>query len=492
MLDRERLKKQMEPFFRPRSVAVIGATNNLTKWGSWITGHILSGGFEGALYPVHPRDTEVLGRKAYAKVTDIPGPVDLAFITIPAVKVAGALEECAAKGIRAAVVITSDFSETGDEGTRREEEIVEVARSHGMRVIGPNTMGITSTEVTLHAIGAPVTPTPGNIAFLSQSGNLGTQMLYWAAGQGVGICRFVGTGNEADLSLSEILAYLGDDPCSKVILIYLEGVTDGREFLEVAREVARAKPVIVLKGGRTEAGGRAAVSHTGSLAGTDAVFRGALRQAGVIRVDNPSDLVEMAGAFTELLPPKGNRVGIVTLGGGWGVVTADLCAESGFELPPLPDDLIAEFDGILPAYWSKGNPVDLVGFMDLNLHIEIIEKMVASDRYDAVMTMGSLGASGFARRMIEDVVDITAALDEQTRAQVIERLSRREMRFLHAMRRFMHQYDKPVLTVSLEGTGRMICDLDNGDRYAVFPTPEKAVRALEKLYEYHRFQMRER
>ena len=490
MIDLGKLNDELAPFFRPRSVAVIGATNNITKWGSLIFGHLLAGGFAGELYPIHPKEAEILGRKVYPRIGDVPGPVDLAFITLPATKVAGALRECATKGVRAAVVITSDFSETGAEGAAREREIVEVARAGGMRIVGPNTMGIASAEVALYGIGAPVTPAAGNISFISQSGNLGTQMLYWADHEGLGICRFVGSGNEADLTLPEYLAWLGQDEATRVILLYVEGIRDGRLFLDVAARVAREKPVLVLKTGRTQAGRRAAASHTGSMAGAREVVEGAFRQAGLIRVDNPTELIELAGAFTHLTPPRGNRVGILTLGGGWGVVTSDHCNEAGLDLPPLPGDLVREFDGLLPPYWSRGNPVDLVGHLDLDIHIQILERMVASDAYDMVITLGSLGATDFVRRLMQIVSDNSAQVEPDARAKIIADIQEKETDYLRDVKRLAAKYGKPIAAVSLESGGAMIRDLGGGEQFVVFPTPERAVKALEKLYEYHRYRQR--
>ena len=310
--------------FNPKSIALIGASNNIGKWGAIIFLNILLGGYPGRLYPVNPKEEKILGHKAYGRVTQISDPVDLAIIAIPAHLTRESVQDCIRKGIRMAIVITSDFSETGEEGARLEKELTAMARAAGLRLVGPNTMGIFSASASLTALMPPVRPKKGSVSLVSQSGNIGTQMLGWGEKFAVGFSKYVSSGNEGDLRSEDYLRFLGQDPETRVILLYIEGLDDGREFFEKAKKITSHKPIIAFKGGRTLAGSRAAKSHSGAMAGVKEIYEAAFRQAGILRASTPEEMLEWGAAFSSLPPLRGKRVAILTRGGGWG------------SLPPMP------------------------------------------------------------------------------------------------------------------------------------------------------------
>lgn len=382
--------ESLDRIFEPRSVAVVGASNVPGKWGFVVPMNIRMGRFTGRLYFVNRTEKRILGARAYPSISAIEDTVDLALIMIPAAGVPQAINECAEKKIPGVVVISSNFSEVGEDGARLEREVVGLAREAGITLIGPNTMGICCPSSSLYAMFAAVYPSPGHIAFLSQSGNLGLQILGWGYKEGVGFSRFVNSGNEAMVSSESLLEYFGEDRRTKVILMYMEGMKDGERFLRAAARISRTKPIIVLKAGGTEAGARAARSHSGSIAGDRRVFEAAAAQAGIILVRNTEELIETAKTFAYLPVPAGKRVGIMTLGGGWGVVTADACSREGLALPPLPRGMVEGFNSFLPAFWSHGNPVDMVGTPQRSHHFRVLEEMTRSPEFDALISLGSL------------------------------------------------------------------------------------------------------
>ncbi len=476
----------------PGSVAVIGASRRFGKWGQLISTNILAGGFGGSVYLVNPRESSMFGMPCYGNVKDIPGKVDTAFITVPAELVMGVLRDCAEKGITGVVMITSGFGETGEEGQALQREVVEFCERNRLILIGPNTMGFMSPYVQLFATGPHFRPKKGKIAFVSQSGNLGNQLIYWATQQGIGVSLFVGSGNEAMLNYRHYLRFLEREPNTEIIVLYIENIGDGKEFLEIAKGITPYKPIILLKGGRTLAGGRAASTHTGAMAGENRVFSHACKQAGVILVDVSSELLQVSAAFTALPLPKGNKVGIVTLGGGWGVVTADLCEQAGLILPPLKKETVDEISKYLPPFWSKANPVDLVGSRDPDVPIVAVEELLKSPEIDAVITLGIVGRA----EVVDFLVDSTRKTDKETPDTFLKRVQEfaREYEEMYSgkMVELMERYEKPVLGVTLTTTERGILKEFQGSRYSAlfYQTPEQAVNALSKLLAYKRYAKR--
>jgi acyl-CoA synthetase (NDP forming) len=381
--------------FDPAAVAVVGASNFPGKWGFNMPLFLLGGGYRGKLFMVNPKEKRVLGIPAFPSLCHLEERVDLAIVAIPARSVLRVVEDAAAAGIRNLIVVSSDFSETGAEGAALERELASAANASGITVVGPNTMGVFSVSSRLCALGAPVFPRPGGVSFISQSGNLGVQVLNAGCRRGIGFARFIGSGNAANTGIPDYLDFLASDPLTRVILIYAEGMGDGRRFLESAERASRVKPVIALKAGRGELGRRAASSHSGSMAGNIELFRAACRQAGVIEADSSEELMELAAAFSSLPLPRGPRAAVLTLGGGWGVVAADACDRENLRLAALPDSLVAELDSLLPRFWSRRNPVDIVGNVRRSNHYRIIRALLECPEVDLLISMGTLLGRGF-------------------------------------------------------------------------------------------------
>ncbi len=357
-------KNYWEALFNARTIAVAGAKNAAGTWGQDAMRAALDAVKAKAgrqAYPVNNRETEVMGLKAYASVTDIPGEVDLAVIVVPAANTPQVFRDCARKGVKAAVVITAGFAEVDENGRKLEEEITAIARGAGMRFTGPNCVGHADLHTRIASIGIASMIPAGPLALLSQSGTLGASIIQLAAGRGIGLSKFVATGNEADLRLEDCLEYLGSDGDTRIIAAYIEGLREGRRFYELAKQITREKPIIVMKSGTTEAAARAAKSHTGALSGSDAVYNAAFRQAGVIRVEDEEELCDTAIALRDLPLPKGNRVGMLTIGGGFGVVAAGICEKEGLKIADLETQTVEKLKALLPPRWTPGNPIDLVG-----------------------------------------------------------------------------------------------------------------------------------
>src|SRR5512147_1852542 len=351
----------LESLFRPASIAVIGASNDQRKVGHSVLRNLCQFKFPGLLYPVNPAGGEILGLRAYAKIGDIGQPVDLAVLVIPAPLVPAALRDCAEAGIHSAIVISAGFKEAGKEGTLLEEDLKTIVREQGIRVLGPNCLGVINTAAGMNATFAADMLPRGKIGFFSQSGAMGIAIMDWAIGNDVGFSKFISLGNKADLSEIDIIEYFMDDPETNLILGYLEDVVDGRRFMDVAARATKVKPVILLKSGGTEAGARAASSHTGALAGSDTAFNAAFRQCGVIRASGVEELFDTALTFSGRKLPKGNRLLIVTNAGGPGILAADTAERLGIKLPQLTKGTIDGLAPKLPPSASVFNPVDLIG-----------------------------------------------------------------------------------------------------------------------------------
>ena len=354
--------------FYPQSVAVIGASNKEGKIGNAIMKNLINFGFKGKIYPVNVKEEKILGIKAYKSVLEIPDNVDVAVISIPGKFVPQILEECGQKGVKGVVVISAGFKEAGN--VELEEKLLEVARKWNIRIVGPNCLGVTNIEngfdCTFNPPERQARPEFGGIAFMSQSGAFGAAILVWAARHEVGMSKFISLGNMTDLDESDFMEYLKDDKATKVITAYLEGVKDGRKFLEAARNATKKKPVVILKSGRTEAGAKAAASHTGSLAGSYTIYQAAFEQTGVLEARSMRQLFNYAKALTMQKPAKGDRVAIVTNGGGAGVMMSDGVLEVGLKMADLSEETKEKFakaivEGKLPAHMSYKNPIDIIG-----------------------------------------------------------------------------------------------------------------------------------
>ncbi|ANF22128.1 acetate--CoA ligase family protein [Thermococcus piezophilus] len=344
-------------FFKPKAIAVIGASNDPLKLGYEVFKN-LKGYQDGKVYPVNVKDEIVQGVKAYRNVKDIPDDVELAVIVVPKKFVKQTIIDCGEKGVKGIVLITAGFGETGEEGKKEECELVEIAHRYGMRIVGPNCVGIMNTHNGMNATFV-TNAKKGDIAFISQSGALGAGIIYKTIKEGIGFSKFVSIGNMADIDFAEFMEYLANDPESKAIALYIEGLRDGRKFMEVAKRVTKKKPVIVLKAGKSESGARAASSHTGSLAGSYKIYEAAFKQSGIIVAETIDDMLSMARAFTQPLP-KGKRVAIMTNAGGPGVLTADEIDKRGLKLTNLEEKTIEELRSFLPPMAAVKNPVDMI------------------------------------------------------------------------------------------------------------------------------------
>ena len=462
--------------FSPRSVAIVGASDDLAKWGGSALRNILDGGFAGRVYPVNPRAAELFGLKAYPSVDDLPEEPDVVLVVVGGHQVVGVLEACARRHARAVVVITAGFAETGEEGADVERELARVARDAGMTLIGPNCVGLVSNERDLFITGFIVMHPPlANVSLVSQSGSMGPVVVATCEQRGIGLDKFLSVGNEAAVTAIDVLDYLRGDPGTTCVMMYLEGITDGRRFFDVARRTTPTKPVVVLRGGRTEAGSQAAASHTAAMAGSGAVFEAAARQAGVVTCTTPDELVDLSACLAYLPLPRGRRVAVVTNGGGPGVLAADEVALNGLTLAELPDDLIAALDEVLPPFWSRRNPLDLVaaGFGDAGL--KALELLAACDAVDAILALTFVG-----------VPALREGDDERSHGQYHGFAAREEL-YLERVVELMDQTGKPIINVPDHPVRGSI--LDFGDTFApvILNSPQAAARALDKMAWYADF-----
>jgi len=484
----ERIEK-MENIFSPRSVALIGASNNVAKWGGIVAINLILGGFKGKLYPVNPKEASVHGVPAYVSVKEIPDEIDLAVIIVPAAGVPDIISDCAAKGIGAAVVITSGFGELGEEGKVLQNEMLRRARAGGMVLVGPNGQGIAAPDAKFYPWFPTFRPDPGAIGIASQSGGISTELSEQLAEFGFGCSKVVSTGNCADLSWPDYLAYFRQDPSTKVVLLYMEGAQDGRAFFHEAKKTALEKPVILIKSGRTQEGGRAASSHTGSMAGSDAVFDGVCKQAGLIRAKTLEEAVVLAAAFVTTPLPRGRRVCVLTGGGGQGVLTADALAARGLTLPPLSEATVKKLREQLPAWWHPNNPVDMVAGLGYGGPTEIIPILMESDDFDGIIFNGI----GWIYSMVDPVNNPQETNMVRKGAQ---RVIDKEVELSHVLTEYSGKWGLPLLICSkvarlaIRREYEAILNLLRKD-IMLYPTAHDVVNVFSALADRYEFLKRE-
>jgi acetate---CoA ligase (ADP-forming) len=381
------MPSSLTPLFQPTSIAVIGAGRTPGTVGWQIVDNLIRHGFQGAVYPVNPSARFVHSVPAWRSVREVPGDVDLAVITVPKELVLDAVDDCGSKGVPAVVVISAGFREVGEEGARLEARLMQRIRLHGMRLVGPNCMGLLNTDPahSLNATFAPTMPPPGGVSFLSQSGAMGVTILDYAAEYGIGIRNFISVGNKPDVSGNDLLEHWEQDPGTLVILMYLETFGNPRHFTRIARRVARKKPIIVVKSGRSLAGARAASSHTGALAGRDSTVDALLAQCGVLRADTVEELFDLAMAFDTQALPQGNRVAIVTNAGGPGIIVADACASEGLAVAEFTPESLERLGRVFPEEASVQNPVDMVATADAESYRIALEIVLQDPGVDAAI-----------------------------------------------------------------------------------------------------------
>jgi acetyl coenzyme A synthetase (ADP forming)-like protein len=448
----------LDSFFAPKGVAVVGASRDPRKLGYIILDNLLRGGFRGQIYPVNLAGGSILGLTAYPRLTAIDGEIDLAVVVVPAEAVAGVIDDCASAGVAGAVIISAGFRERGGQGAARERDLVKRAKAGGLRIIGPNSVGIINTAACLNATFAAGQPRRYPVALVSQSGAVATAILDWGRAIGVGFSKFVSLGNMADVTEVELLDYLECDRDTNLVVVYLEGMSDGRRFLEVARRVTRTKPVIAMKVGRSSAGARAASSHTGAMASSDAVVDAAFRQAGVVRAYNMEELFDLTLAFSYSPPSRGPRVAVVTNAGGPGVMATDAIERNGLQLARLSDATRGALTASLPAAASVANPVDLLGDARSSRYARAIDLVANDEGVDAIAVL----------------LTPQAMTDAEQTAREIAHLAR--------------ACDKPVIAAFMGGdavaVGRSLLD---GAHVPVFGYPERAIRAISALDRYRRY-----
>lgn len=451
---------ELDVFFNPRSVAIVGASPREGSIGRAILENMMRR-YKGAIYPVNPKYSEILGLKAYPRLTDIPDPVDLAVIAVRAQIVPEIMEDAAAKGVKGVVIVSGGFAEVGVEGEKLQRRIVEIARKTGIRVVGPNCIGVYNALTGVDTFFLPwdrmKRPHKGPIAIISQSGAFLASVMDWAAEAGIGITKAINFGNKIDVDEVDLLEYFGEDHNIKVIIVYLEGVNPGRgkDLIRVAREVTtrKGKSIILLKGGKTASGARAAASHTAALAGSYEVFKAAMRQANIIEVEDTITLFDMAKALALLHPPRGNRVGIITNAGGPGVIAADNLAKYGLEVPQFSEELKAKLREVFPPRVAVNNPVDLTGDATDEDFKRAMEIVMDSDEVDMLLVLALMQPPTITLKVADYIADI-------------------------AWRR----KDKPVVVVTIGSEyARKFREYLESRGIPVYDFPERAVRALYAL-----------
>lgn len=463
--ERRAIAASILPLFFPRSIAVIGASTRSGAIGNTLFRNLLHSGFGGAVYPINPNAAVVNSVRAYPSVTDVPDEVDLAIIAVPSGAALQAARECAEKGVRGLVVVTAGFSEVGGDGDSLEAELLEIVRHGGMRMVGPNCMGIlnTSPSISMNGTFAPIYPPAGNIAMSSQSGALGIAILEYASRNGLGISQFVSVGNKADVSGNDLLLHWEDDPATDVILLYLESFGNPRRFARIAKRVARKKPIVAVKSGRTSAGSRAASSHTGALASLDVAVDALFEQSGVIRTETLEEMFAVGALLANQPIPKGRRVGIVTNAGGPGILAADAMESRGLELPELSEALQQRIMAELPTEASSRNPVDLIAAAGPHEFRHAMKELLDSGEVDSLMVI-------YVPTTPTGMIEIGTAIREEADA---------------------YQGDTAILSVFMQS--EQISALMSSDTVTVptFPFPENAARALSRVVRHGEWLLRD-
>ena len=445
----------LEMFTEPKGVAVVGASTSPGKLGYQVLHNVKQYGYAGSIYPINPSADEILGLKAYASILDVPDPVDLAVILVPNKAVPAVMEQCGQRGLKGAVIITAGFREVGREGRALEQQVLDIAHRYGMRIVGPNVLGIIDTVCKLNASFAAGMPNRGKIAFMSQSGALCTSILDLALGQGIGFSRFYSIGNKADINELDLVQAWAEDPETRAIMGYLEGITNGPEFIRVASEVTRHKPIIAIKSGTTSAGSKAVSSHTGTLAGSEAAYDAAFKQCGIIRAGSVQDLFDFAQAFARQPLLKGDKIAIITNAGGPGIMASDAVERAGLTLAALTPETKQNLQAKLPPAASVANPVDVLGDALADRYALAIEAVLADPNVDGLMVV----------------------LTPQTMTQIPETAE--------ALGRLSQGLDKPVFGAFM-GDAAIRPGVEMLRSYSVpnYQVPERAVLAIAAMWHY--------
>src|SRR6266496_2991344 len=444
--------RNFDRLFQPHSVALIGASDRPGAVGAVVLRNLSRGGFRGELSLVNPHHETLDGLPVYRTIADLPSAPDLAVIVTPPDTVPGLIAELGARGIKAAVVITAGFGELGERGRALQQSMLDAAQPHLLRLVGPNCVGILVPPIGLDASFSHLAPPAGDIAFVSQSGAMITAMLDWAAARGIGFSHVVSLGDMADVDFGDMLDHLAADPGTRAILLYVEGITHGRKFMSAARSAARAKPVLVLKAGHSMAGARAAASHTGMLAGSDPVHQAAFRRAGMLRVDTMAELFDAAETLALTRAQEGDRLAIVTNGGGAGVLAADALAAAGGRLASLARATIERLDQVLPRTWSRGNPIDIIGDAPGERYAAALDALFDDPGVDAFLVLNCPTALAAPEEVARAVIAAATAKRDELRGRNLFTAWLGEHTAAAARRRFaaarIPTYEAPEAAVS--------------------------------------------
>jgi len=449
------MSQKLETFFKPKSIAVVGASKNSTKIGHATLKNILISDYDCKVYPINPKEKEILGVKCYKTLNDVPGKIDLVMVSVPAKIVPQIMRECVQKKVENTIIISSGFSEIGDH--KLEDEIKKIAEKSNMRILGPNTMGYKNASDNLDASFVFGVPRKGNLSLISQSGALGIGMIYLANNEYVGVSKIIGVGNKLDIDDDDLIDYFSTDPKTKVIGLYIEAIKDGRAFMNSIK--ACDKPVLVVKAGRSAAGARATASHTGSMAGSDKIYGAAIRQAGGIRCRDLVELFDMARALAGQPPAQGNRIGIITNGGGLGILLTDACEANGLTIPKLSQKTYNKIDKILPDLIRPNNPVDLVGDAGFYRYEASTRALLEDPNIDGVIVASVHG--GYARPR-----EFTGAILKMIRE-----------------RKLHEEFKKPILGTWIGGKEfeDLVLDLKAAG-VPIYPSSWRTARAMTALY----------
>ncbi len=450
----------LDKIFNPQTVAIIGASDAEGSVGFAIVKNFTSLGYSGKVFFVNIRKPEILGVKTYPSVIDIPETVDLAMIATPAKTVPEVIEECGKAQVKGVIIVSAGFKETGPEGKALEEKIQQIAKKYGIRVVGPNCIGVIRPRNSLNATFVDKMPKPGNVAFISQSGALGSAILDWAIHENIGFSNFVSVGSMIDVDFGDLIDYFGTDPKTKSILMYVEGITQARKFMSAARHFARTKPIIVVKSGKFSESAKAAASHTGSLSGEDDIYDAAFKRAGVVRVEEIADLFNAAEVLGTQPLPKGKRLAIITNAGGPGVMATDALIARGGELAMLSQKTMDVLNGLLPPFWSHGNPIDVLGDAKVERYRAAVEACLNDENIDGILIV-------FTQQAVSEAVEIANGIVELVRNKAYQ--------------------NKTILT-SFMGFGAVqeANSILNANNIPTYSTPEQAIKTYMYMYNYQR------
>ena len=450
----------LDKIFNPKSVAIIGASDVEGSVGYAIVKNLTQQGYAGKVYFVNIRKPEILGVRTYPTVMEVPEAVDLAMIATPAKTVPDVMEECGQAGVKGVIIVSAGFKETGAEGKALEQRILEIAKKYGVRVIGPNCIGIIRPRINLNATFVDKVPKAGKIAFLSQSGALGSAILDWAIHENIGFSNFVSVGSMIDVDFGDLIDYFGTDPKTKSILMYVEGITEARKFMSAARHFARTKPIIVVKSGKFTESAKAAASHTGSLSGEDDIYDAAFKRAGIVRVSEIEDLFNAAEVLGTQPLPRGPNLAIITNAGGPGVMATDALIAKGGKLAKLSEKTLSILNGVLPPFWSRGNPIDVLGDAQPDRYKAAIEACLNDEAVDGIVII-------FTQQGVVEGTDVAKGIVEVVQDR--------------------HYHDKTILTSFMgNGAAHEANKIFNANNIPTYTTPEQAIKTYMTMYQYQR------